>query len=120
MDWTQQVKTAIANEPYNPEEVWTVEGPTRKAQENLRKKKDRLSLKHSLETQAEQNRTIRTSDRTQELSEGMRLCDDDNKKFINEKQMVAFKKQLFAQEMMNTWEKQVAYKKTLEHLEDLY
>ena len=34
--------------------------------------------------------------------------------------MVAFKKQLFAQEMMNTWEKQVAYKKTLEHLEDLY
>ena len=70
--------------------------------------------------QAEQFRSNKVNERESEISEGKRLCADDNKNLMNEKQMVAFKKQLFAQDMMNTWEKQVAYKKTLEHLEDLY
>ena len=31
MDWTQQKKAEIRAQPYDPAEVWTVEGPTRKA-----------------------------------------------------------------------------------------
>ena len=31
MEWTSQKKAELKNQPYNPDEVWTIEGPTRKA-----------------------------------------------------------------------------------------
>ena len=31
MNWTSQKKAELKNQPYNPDEVWTIEGPTRKA-----------------------------------------------------------------------------------------
>ena len=49
-----------------------------------------------------------------DLTEGKRLCDEDLAKKDLESQLVAFKKQLFAQDMTQTWEKQVRYKKEIE------
>jgi hypothetical protein len=31
MDWTSKKKIELKNQPYNPDDVWTIEGPTRKA-----------------------------------------------------------------------------------------
>lgn len=51
MDWTEKTKQENRNDHINPEEVWTIEGPTRKAQENVRRTNAMLDLKHSLDTQ---------------------------------------------------------------------
>ncbi len=77
MDWTQRTRAELRNESYNPDEVWTIEGPTRKAQERLRRKNAMVDLKNSLETQAVDFRTTILSERDSERNEGRVLNEDD-------------------------------------------
>lgn len=100
--------------------MWTIEGPTRAAQEKVRREKAIADLKSTLSTQAHFYRTEKHSEKKQDLAEGKRLCDEDLAKKNLESQLVAFKKQLFAQEMMDAWEKQCAHKKALQAAEDLF
>lgn len=53
-----------------------------------------------------------------DLSEGQYLVEKDREHIEREKQLVAFKKQLFAQEMLATWERQNKYKKNMKIVED--
>lgn len=102
------------SQPYNPEDVWNVEGPTRRRQEEAKRQKDMENLKNTLDQQADFYRSAQKGQRLSDLSEGKRICDDDVAKKDLERQLVAFKKQLFAQDMTTTWEKQIRYKKELE------
>ena len=120
MDWTEKTKEEFRNQPYNPDEVWTIEGPTRKAQEKVRRTNAMLDLKHSLENQKTFFHNTLKSAREGELMEGKRICDDDIRVKDEEDQMHDFKKKVFAAEMRRTWEKQAAYKKSLQKIEDLY
>ena len=120
MDWNSQVKQDAKAQPYNPDEVWTIEGPTRAAQEKVRREKAIADLKLTLSTQANFYQTAKKDDIKQSLAEGKQLCDEDLAKKNLESQLVAFKKQLFAQEMKDTWEKQCAFKQAMKQAEDLF
>lgn len=120
MNWTSQKKAELKNQPYNPDEVWTIEGPTRKAQDKVRRDKATNEMKSTLDTQAQFYKNNLESERSSNLKEGKRLCDQDLALKDQESQLVAFKKQMFAQEMKNAWEKQQFYKKTLQQVEDMY
>lgn len=64
-------------EPYNPEEVWNIEGPARRKQEEEKRKYDMAVLKNTLDTQAQFYRSAKKSERMQDLTEGKKICDDD-------------------------------------------
>jgi hypothetical protein len=75
-------------------------------------------LKSTLDTQAQFYRSAKKSERVQDLTEGRKICDDDLAKKDLERQLVAFKKQLFAQDMTATWEKQIRYRKELDKFDN--
>ena len=77
-------------------------------------------MKQTLDNQAEVQRTMKQTERIEELQEGKRLCDEDLAKKDLERQLIAFKKQMFRQEMLATWEKQLRYKNTLKRIEGLF
>lgn len=60
--------------------------------------------------QREQFYQRRIDKRSLEIEEGKRLVRGDLQDMDLEKQLVQFKKQLFAQEMQNTWQLQSKYK----------
>ncbi len=113
-EWRQNKRNEINSQHYNPEDVWNVEGPTRRRQEEAKRQKDMENLKNTLDQQADFYRSAQKGQRLSDLSEGKRICDEDVAKKDLERQLVAFKKQLFAQDMTTTWEKQIRYKKELE------
>lgn len=120
MDWRSEKVSSEKNQPYNPDEVWTVEGPTRRKDEAIKRKADNSNMKQVLDEQAQFYRTMRETERKDDLAEGRTLCQDDLAKKDLERQLVAFKKQMFRQEMLKTWEKQVKYRRTLKRIEDLF
>lgn len=77
MDWTEKTKEQVRNEPYNPDEVWTIEGPTRRAQEKVRRNNAMQDLKVSLDTQKVHFNTTAKTHREGELFEGQVICDND-------------------------------------------
>lgn len=86
----------------------------RRKQEEAKRCHDMEVLKQTLDDQAQFYKTARKNERFQDLTEGQKICSDDLAKKDLERQLVAFKKQLFAQDMTQTWEKQVRYKKEIE------
>jgi len=58
-----------------------------------------------LDNQAEFYRNMKEKARKDDLAEGKTLCQVDTSKKDLERQLVAFKKQLFRQEMLATWDK---------------
>ena len=113
-EWRQKQRRDISSQPYDPESVWNIEGPTRRKTEDEKRAYDMSVLRNTLHNQAQFYRTAKESERIQDLTEGKRLCDEDLAKKDLERQLVAFKKQLFAQDMTQTWEKQIRYKKEIE------
>ena len=120
MDWRSEKIASEQSQPYNPDEVWTVEGPTRRKDEAIKREADNSNMKKVLDEQAQFYRTMRETERKNDLTEGRTLCQDDLAKKDLERQLVAFKKQMFRQEMISTWEKQVKYRQTLKRIEDLF
>lgn len=58
MDWNANTRQEAAKiEKADPDTVWTIEGPTRRAQEKIIKDQRRLDLKHTLAQQQEHFRT---------------------------------------------------------------
>lgn len=58
--------------------------------------------------------------RSKDLKEGKKLCDDDLAEKDKESQLIGFKKQIFAQEMKSAWEKQNTFRKTLTQIEEMF
>ena len=56
--------------------------------------------------------------KSSDLSEGRQLVENDMKNTDLDRQLRAFKKQLFAQELLATWESQNSYKKKMKMVED--
>lgn len=77
-------------------------------------------MKSVLDDQAQFYRTMKETEKKDDLAEGRTLCEEDLAKKDLERQLVAFKKQLFRQEMLATWEKQLKYRRTLKRIEDLF
>lgn len=67
----------MKREPYNPDEVWNIEGPARRKQEEEKRKYDLEIQKKTLDTQAQFYRSAKISERVQNLTEGKKICDDD-------------------------------------------
>jgi len=67
----------LNREPYNADEVWNIEGPARRKQEEEKRKYDMAVLKNTLDTQAQFYRSAKKSERVQDLTEGKKICDDD-------------------------------------------
>ena len=105
MDWRQEKIKEVNSQPYNPDEVWNVEGPTRRAEEAKKRAADNANMRLVLDNQAEFYRTMKEKTRKDDLAEGKTLCEADTSKKDLERQLVAFKKQLFRQEMLATWDK---------------
>jgi hypothetical protein len=49
MDWRSEKVSSEKNQPYNPDEVWTVEGPTRRKDEAIKRKADNSNMKQVLD-----------------------------------------------------------------------
>lgn len=52
-EWRQNKRNEMNSQPYNPEDVWNVEGPTRRRQEEAKRQKDMENLKNTLDQQAD-------------------------------------------------------------------
>ncbi len=55
---------------------------------------------------------------TFELEEGKKLVEKDQADIDLERQLVAFKKQMFANELVDAWQRQNQYKKNMKVVED--
>lgn len=55
---------------------------------------------------------------TFELEEGKKLVEKDKADIDLERQLVAFKKQMFANELVDAWQRQNQYKKNMKVVED--
>lgn len=60
----------------------------------------------------------RIDERSFDLSEGKKLVDKDQCDIDLERQLVAFKKQMFASELLSTWQRQTKYKKNMKVVEE--
>ncbi len=84
------------NLAYDPELVWNVEGPTRKVVEQAKRKADGQDIMKVNTMQREQFYQRRIDQRNLDIEEGKRLVRSDLQDVDLEKQLVQFKKQLFA------------------------
>ena len=60
----------------------------------------------------------RQDTQTFELEEGKKLVEKDQADIDLERQLVAFKKQMFANELVDAWQRQNQYKKNMKVVED--
>lgn len=120
MDWKKDRKneTIQENKEYDPEQVWNIEGPMRRKEDAAKRQADKEKTLNTLSLQSQEQRQKRVDYRNNELSEGQELVAKDLAAKDLERNLIAFKKQLFAQEMTATWEKQNRYKKNMKIVED--
>lgn len=76
------------------------------------------NLKNTLDTQATFYRQAKENERALDLTEGKRICEEDVAKKDLEMQLLAFKKQLFQQDMISTWQKQSRYRQEIKKIEE--
>jgi len=65
----------LKNQPYNPDEVWTVEGPTRRKEETVMREQANNNMKKVLDDQTHFYRTMKTTAKQDDLAEGKMLCE---------------------------------------------
>lgn len=118
IDWKQQQAEQIKRQPYDPEAVWNIEGPTRKKTDAEKKAAATSLMKQMNESQRHSVAQRKSDAKSFDLSEGKKLVENDMKNTDLDRQLRAFKKQLFAQELLATWESQNSYKKKMKMVED--
>lgn len=120
MRWKQDKKDSEtkAMESYDPDAVWNIEGPTRRANDLAKRQRDADWTRRTLESQRSAQKARKEEERANALKEGKQLVAEDLAAKGVENDLVAFKKQLFAQEMMATWQSQNRYKKNMKIVED--
>jgi len=119
MDWKKDRKEEDWRQTqYDPDTMWNVEEPTRR--KNLYEKKinDQMTNFRNMTEQGAADRQRRADNRQQQLKEERQVVDNDLAAKELETNIHAFKRQLFAQEMLATWEKQNRYKKNMKIVED--
>lgn len=117
-EWKRQKKQELKNEPYDPEQVWNIEGPERKAKEAKERKAINQNIK---EVNADQQKTFykrRVDEREQEKKEGQEMNEADLDAGARDKQLLEFKRQFFAQEMIDQWNKQKTMRKNMKEIEN--
>jgi len=77
-----------------------------------------MSARKDLTAQGNADRQRRSDNRNKNLDEERQVVDNDIAAKELEDNIHAFKRQLFAQEMLATWEKQNRYKKNMKIVED--
>ena len=78
MDWNAATAvTRKQGERVNPEQIWTIEGPTRKAQERLLRQKNMEDLKNTLLKQQEHFKNNTQQEKESDRAEGQRLQEQD-------------------------------------------
>ncbi len=120
MGWRQEKKDELKKEEeqYDPELVWNIEGPTRRKNDMAKRQSDNEWTRKTLDEQTSNLRLRKTQERFNDLSEGKKLIQNDLEAADLERSLIAFKKQLFAQEMLSTWEKQNRYRKNMKVIGD--
>lgn len=119
MDWKSDKKEqAYRDTQYDPDTMWNVEGPTRRKEQQVKKASDTETMRKMLVDMGEADRQRRADDHEQDVQEERQLVENDLAAMELEKGIHAFKRQLFAQEMISTWEKQNRYKKNMKIVED--
>lgn len=66
------------------------------------------------------NEERRTTELNRDLSEGRQMVKRDMEGLDMEQQLMAFKRQLFTQEMVSAWTRQNKYKKNMKKVEDQF
>lgn len=118
IEWRKSKIDEAKKEPYDPELVWNIETATRKQTDAAAKKAKTDVMLSVNDTKTKDFHKKRSDERDYDLSEGKRLVQVDNENKDLESQLVSFKKQLFAQEMMDTWAQQSRYKKQMKQIEE--
>ena len=77
MDWKTGKKADETSNFINPDDIWTIEGPTRKAQDMARTQKRVEEMKKTLNTQAQFYKTNLQNERYTDLIEGKKHCEED-------------------------------------------
>lgn len=118
IEWRKSKIDEAKKEPYDPELVWNIETATRKQADAATKKAKTDVMLSVNDTKTQDFYKKRSDERDYDLSEGKRLVQLDNENKDLESQLVSFKKQLFAKEMMDTWAQQSRYKKQMKQIEE--
>lgn len=98
--------------------MWNVEGPTRRKDNQLKKAADTEHMRKTLIDMGEADRKRKAAEHAKDLAEERQVVENDLNAKELERGIHAFKRQLFAQEMLATWEKQNRYKKNMKIVED--
>lgn len=120
MNWRQQKADRIKDEDkdYDPEAVWNIEGPLRRRMDAAKRKALNEDLKKVNAQQREMQTVTEAQRQAENLATDKQLIERDRQGLDLDRQVQAFKKQLFRQEMTDAWSSQNKYKqnmKTVEH-----
>jgi len=117
-DWKRQKKLELKNEPYDPDQVWNIEEPDRKQREAIERKAVNANLK---EVNAKEQKGFyqRKQDaRNLDKMEGQKMIELDTDCTVRERQLREFKRQMFAQEMLDSCNKQKSFRKNMKEIEN--
>jgi hypothetical protein len=106
------------DEPYDPEKVWNIEKPERKVQERAKMAEWHASNKAYNDANTERIRKERADEKHWDKINGKEMDDHDNDQTLRERQLHEMKRQLFAQEMMDSWNKQRELNKKMKEIEN--
>ena len=92
----RQRKEEIKNQPYDPEQVWNIEGPERKAKEARERRAIHDNIRQVNADQCSEFYSRKRGEREREKQEGLEMEVRDSEAGARERQLLEFKRQLFA------------------------